>query len=70
MTVHKLTIDRNRCRGLSLCHACSAIQPGLVESCQDNGEIVIMPWANRDCSEVISALIACCPDRAIRVSPK
>jgi len=67
MIVHHLTIT-DHCRGPHLCHACEVLQPGLVDACR-RGPVVIQEWAARERGGDISALITCCPERAIWVRP-
>lgn len=67
MKIHQLTVDRNRCRGVHLCHQCEVLQPGLVQACERQGRIIIQEWAAREQGQDISALARCCPDRAIMI---
>jgi len=67
--MHQITISPRYCRGLGLCHACEAIQPGLVLHCERHGRLLISHPATAEHSATISALIAACPDRAITIKP-
>lgn len=69
MTMHQLTIDRSRCRGLHLCHQCEAIKPGLVKYCEQYGRLLISHPSTGRHSSTISRLIVECPDRAITMEP-
>jgi hypothetical protein len=55
--MHQLTIDTTACRGLDLCHACTAIKPGLVDYCAKHGRLLL------------SHEHTVCPDRAIMIKP-
>jgi len=66
--LHQLTVDPRYCRGLHLCHQCEALQPGLVEHCK-TAPVVIQEWAAREQGSMLSALVACCPNRAIHIKP-
>lgn len=66
---HELSIDSKICPGTRLCSVCEILQPGLVEACSTT-PVLIQQWANRECSGVISRLIAACPHRAIMVKPE
>ena len=66
---HQLTIDKKRCTGKHLCHACEQIAPGLVDYCTQYGKILIGPWALQEHSKKIFQLAVACQDRAIMVSP-
>lgn len=63
--MHQLTIDQKACRGVSLCHGCEAITPGLVEFCSVNGRLLISAENTAIHSSTISRLVAACPVRAI-----
>ena len=67
--MHQLTIDQRACRGLTLCHACEAIKPGLVEHCAINGRLLISHPNTAAQSSVLSRLTVACPDRAIMIKP-
>ena len=67
--MHELTIDKKRCYGKNLCHACEQITPGLVDYCAEHGKILIGPWALREKSSTISRLAVACKPRAIMVRP-
>lgn len=67
--MHQLTIDQKHCRGTTLCHACEAIQPGLVEYCAINGRLLISHPNTAEHSSVLSRLAQVCPDRAIMIRP-
>jgi len=66
--MHQLLIDHQYCRGLHLCHQCEAIRPGLVKHCETKGRLLISGPATAANGSTISALIACCPDRAITIN--
>jgi hypothetical protein len=66
---HQLTIDQRYCRGDELCHACTAILPGLYDHCLEHGRLLISHPATGKHGGLLSRLIACCPDRAIVVVP-
>jgi hypothetical protein len=66
---HQLTIDQKYCRGDDLCHACSAVLPGLYEHCLEHGRLLLSGPSTGEYGGLISRLIACCPDRAIVINP-
>ena len=60
---HQLTIDQKYCRGLSLCHACEAIRPGLALHVERHGRLLISGPETMAQSTTITKLINCCPER-------
>lgn len=66
---HQLTIDKKHCRGLSLCHACEAITPGLVLHIERHGRLLISGPSTAEHSSTLSRLAVCCPDLAIMIKP-
>lgn len=66
---HQLTIDQTHCRGLSLCHACEAIKPGLALHVERHGRLLVSGPATAENGSTLSRLVACCPDRAIMIQP-
>lgn len=69
MTMHQLTIDADACRGIDLCHLCTAIKPGLVEHCAKHGRLLISHDNTSRIQPILSRLVAVCPDRAIMIEP-
>jgi hypothetical protein len=67
--MHQLTIDPSACRGITLCHACEALMPGLVNHCKHYGNLLISHENTAVNSSRISRLISECPDRAIMMQP-
>jgi hypothetical protein len=66
---HQLTIDQRYCRGDELCHACTALLPGIYEHCLEHGRLLISHPSTGEHGGLLSRLIAGCPDRAIVVIP-
>jgi ferredoxin len=67
--MHQLSIDATACRGLDLCHACTAIKPGLVDYCAKHGRLLLSHEHTARIQPLLSRLVAVCPAQAIMIKP-